>query len=58
MRGSQYDTKSVMQYSGTAFSKNGKKTIKALTGERISGYMPLSPGDVVELNAVYHCASE
>jgi astacin len=48
-----YDYGSIMHYSGTAFSKNGKATIIALGGQEIGQRKKLSKGDIAAVKAMY-----
>ena len=58
--GAMYDFQSLMHYGSHAFSKNGKRTIKAIKqpslqfGQR-KGF---SETDIQQLNALYDCKSE
>jgi len=49
----QYDFGSIMHYSETAFSKNGKPTIETLNGADIGQRTQLSTGDVNAVNYMY-----
>lgn len=53
-----YDTCSVMHYSGTAFSRNGKKTIKSIKGGKcqLGQRKGFSEMDVKKINTLYSCA--
>ncbi|XP_011190385.1 hatching enzyme 1.2 [Zeugodacus cucurbitae] len=57
--GVPYDYASVMHYSKTSFSKNGKPTIEALkqtSDARLMGQRNgFSKGDIAKLNAMYKC---
>lgn len=48
-----YDFGSIMHYSATAFSKNGKPTIETLNGASIGQRTQLSNGDVEAVNYMY-----
>jgi len=48
-----YDYGSIMHYSSTAFSKNGKATIIALGGQAIGQRDGLSTGDIAAVEAMY-----
>lgn len=53
-----YDYDSIMHYSGTAFSVNGKVTIETVDGSwnsRIGQRQGLSKGDVDRINRMYEC---
>ena len=58
--GAMYDFQSLMHYGSLAFSKNGKRTIKAIKqpsvqfGQR-KGF---SETDIQQLNALYDCKSK
>ena len=58
--GVQYDFKSILHYGNYAFSKNNRKTLKAIGDHSISlgNSKGLSKLDVVRLNALYDCKSE
>ncbi|XP_034246289.1 zinc metalloproteinase nas-13-like [Thrips palmi] len=58
--GVRYDFGSVMHYTLTAFSKNGRQTItpKVQTNAVIGQRDGLSSGDIAKLNAMYHCNRE
>ncbi|XP_052892120.1 zinc metalloproteinase nas-14-like [Anopheles moucheti] len=54
--GVPYDYDSVMHYSETAYSKNGKRTIVAKDpNARIGQREGLSEGDIIKLNLRYEC---
>ncbi|XP_030375925.1 zinc metalloproteinase nas-4, partial [Scaptodrosophila lebanonensis] len=57
--GVEYDYASVMHYSPTSFSKNGKPTLMALQSNASSRLMGqrngFSKGDVQKINAMYRC---
>ena len=54
-----YDYDSVMHYGNTAFSKNGKITIKPIKANVIIGQRNgFSALDIQEINALYQCTSE
>jgi len=54
-----YDYQSVMQYSSTAFSKNGKRTMIRLDGKTGELGQPVggtfTKGDISKLNTLYKC---
>ena len=54
-----YDMKSLMHYSATAFGKKGKTTIVPIDPSQTIGdaeqYTPL---DIVEINALYNCKTQ
>ena len=58
--GVQYDLKSIMHYGNYAFSKNNKKTMKAIVDGSVTlgNSKGLSALDVVKLNALYDCKSK
>ncbi|XP_048580000.1 zinc metalloproteinase nas-13 isoform X2 [Nematostella vectensis] len=54
--GSQYDFASIMHYPFTAFSKNGRPTIKAIADmQGKTPYIALSADDAMQTNAMYKC---
>ncbi|XP_031566063.1 zinc metalloproteinase nas-6-like isoform X2 [Actinia tenebrosa] len=54
--GSKYDFASIMHYPFTAFSKNGKPTIRAIADmQGKTPYVELSPDDAMQTNAMYKC---
>ncbi|EDO33955.1 predicted protein, partial [Nematostella vectensis] len=54
--GSQYDFASIMHYPFTAFSKNGRPTIKAIADmQGKTPYVALSADDAMQTNAMYKC---
>ncbi|XP_019962298.2 low choriolytic enzyme-like [Paralichthys olivaceus] len=55
--GTPYDFDSVMQYSNTAFSKNGQPTIEDINNpSHVFGYAPsMSPNDILRINRLYQC---
>jgi len=55
--GEPYDYTSVMHYSATAFSKNGKNTIDRLDGSTaaLSNRVGFSQVDINKLNKLYNC---
>jgi hypothetical protein len=57
--GSKYDFASIMHYPFTAFSKNGKPTIKAIASMNgKTPYVELSPDDAMQTNKMYKCDGE
>ncbi|XP_049291118.1 seminal metalloprotease 1-like [Anopheles funestus] len=57
--GVPYDYGSVMHYSATAYSKNGRKTIVPKDpNARIGQRKGLSEKDILKLNLFYNCANE
>ena len=58
-QGVNYDPSSIMHYSRTAFSKNGKDTIIPIKpGTEIGQRKGLSAKDIIELNLLYDCKSK
>ncbi|KAM7352148.1 seminal metalloprotease 1-like [Cochliomyia hominivorax] len=55
--GIEYDYGSILHYSSTAFSKNGKRTIIPLMGDdiEIGQRRALSTSDIAKLNLMYKC---
>lgn len=54
-----YDFASIMHYPFTAFSKNGKPTIRNIVDmQGKTPYVVLSDGDAQQTNAMYKCSSE
>lgn len=53
--GTPYDYQSIMHYSATAFTKNGKVTIVTKNGEQIGQRFGLSKGDIRRINNKYNC---
>ena len=55
-----YDFQSLMHYGSHAFSKNGKRTIKALkqSGVEFGQRKGFSETDIQQLNALYDCKSK
>ena len=58
--GALYDFQSLMHYGSHAFSKNGKRTIKAIkqTNVPFGQRKGFSETDIQQLNALYDCKSE
>lgn len=58
--GAMYDFQSLMHYGSHAFSKNGKRTIKAIkqTNVPFGQRKGFSETDIQQLNALYDCKSE
>ena len=58
--GAMYDFQSLMHYGSHAFSKNGKRTIKAIkqTSQQFGQRKGFSQTDIQQLNALYDCKSE
>ena len=58
--GAMYDFQSLMHYGSHAFSKNGKRTIKAIkqTNLQFGQRKGFSETDIQQLNALYDCKSE
>ena len=58
--GAMYDFQSLMHYGSRAFSKNGKRTIKALkqSGVEFGQRKGFSETDIQQLNALYDCKSK
>lgn len=57
--GVPYDFASIMHYPFTAFSKNGKPTIRNIVDmQGKTPYVVLSDGDAQQTNAMYKCNSE
>ena len=57
-QGLRYDINSIMHYSNLEFSRNGLRTIEALSGQPLidaSEKRALSPGDVQALRLAYNC---
>lgn len=51
-----YDMKSLMHYSSTAFGHNGKTTIKPIDpSQSIGDAETFTVLDIVEINALYDC---
>ena len=51
-----YDIKSLMHYSSTAFGVNGKTTIVSLhPGKTVGEATTYSELDIIEINALYDC---
>ncbi len=57
-QGEQYDYRSVMHYSETSFSSNGRNTIsRKYSSEAISPFHShLSTSDIVQINRMYKCS--
>ena len=55
-----YDFQSLMHYGSRAFSKNGKRTIKALKQSSVEfgQRKGFSETDIQQLNALYDCKSK
>ena len=53
--GVQYDLESVMHYGTKAFSKEGKDTIRAISGASIGQRNGFSKTDIIKLNSLYNC---
>jgi Astacin (Peptidase family M12A) len=49
----EYDFRSIMHYPETAFSINGKPTIKPINGQSIGQRDGLSPGDISAMKTMY-----
>ncbi|CAH3037134.1 unnamed protein product, partial [Porites lobata] len=58
--GAMYDFQSLMHYGSRAFSKNGKRTIKALkqSGVEFGQRKGFSETDIQQLNALYDCKTD
>lgn len=58
--GAMYDFQSLMHYGSHAFSKNGKRTIKAIKHPSVQfgQRKRFSETDIQQLNALYDCKSE
>ncbi|XP_073245943.1 astacin-like metalloprotease toxin 1 [Porites lutea] len=58
--GAMYDFQSLMHYGSRAFSKNGKRTIKALKqpGVEFGQRKGFSETDIQQLNALYDCKTD
>lgn len=59
--GTSYDPESVMHYSATAFTKNGKETIvpkDSRYSEKMGQRVGVSPGDVQRINNMYKCQTK
>ena len=56
IQGTPYDYKSIMHYSRTTFTMNGKDTIRAkFDPEMPLGGQVMSQYDILELNKIYQC---
>ncbi len=56
--GQRYDYASIMHYPWTAFSKNGKVTMKPKKTVNIQPYQYLSDGDAKQTSLMYKCTSK